>query len=89
MRRWSVVFTPWIIFFRDDLTSLDGKWGPKLEAMRMGLGISPGTFYDMFTWIRIKGYETDEHFQRFHIRRINERAAIAKKQASDKPGKMN
>jgi thioredoxin-related protein len=89
VRRWSVVFTPWIVFFKDDLTGLDGKWGPELEVMRMGLGIGPGTFYDMFSWIRIKGYQGDEHFQRFHIRRINERAAITKKQASNKSGKMN
>ncbi len=89
VRRWSVVFTPWIVFFKDDLTGLDGKWGPQLEVMRMGLGIGPGTFYDMFTWIRIKGYETDEHFQRFHIRRLNEREAIAKGETPDRTGKMN
>lgn len=89
VRRWSVVFTPWIVFFKDDLTGLDGKWGPDLEVMRMGLGIGPGTFYDMFTWIRIKGYKTDEHFQRFHIRRLNERAAIAKREAAGKAGKTN
>ena len=89
VRRWSVVFTPWIVFFKDDLTGLDGKWGPDLEVMRMGLGIGPGTFYDMFTWIRVKGYETDEHFQRFHIRRLNERAAIAKRQAAEKSTKTN
>ena len=50
----------------------------------MGLGMGPGTFYDMFTWVRIKGYETDEHFQRFHIRRLNERAEIAKAKSSGK-----
>ena len=89
VRRWSVVFTPWIVFFKDDLTGLDGKWGPELEVMRMGLGVGPGTFYDMFTWIRIKGYESGEHFQRFHIRRLNEREAIAKNNTADKPDKMN
>lgn len=81
-RRWAVVFTPWIVFFKDDISSADAKWGQPLEAMRMGLGIGPGTFYDMFTWVRIKGYETDEHFQRFHIRRLEEREEIAK----GKPG---
>jgi len=89
VRRWSVVFTPWIVFFKDDLTGLDGKWGPELEVMRMGLGIGPGTFYDMFTWIRVKGYQSDEHFQSFHIRRINERKAIASSAATDMSRKMN
>jgi thioredoxin-related protein len=89
VRRWRVVFTPWIVFFKDDLTSHDGKWGQEIEVMRMGLGIGPGTFYDMFTWVRMKGYQGDEHFQRFHIRRIAERAAIAKGQALDKSKKIN
>ena len=89
VRRWGVVFTPWIIFFKEDLTGLEAKPGPELQVMSMGIGIGPGTFYDMFTWIRIKGYQTDEHFQRFHIRRLNERAAIAKKQTPVESEKMN
>ena len=36
---------------------------------------SKGTFLDMFTWVRNKGYETDEDFQRYHARRIRERNA--------------
>ena len=88
-RRWTVVFTPWIIFFKDDISSVDAKWGQPLEAMRMGLGMGPGTFYDMFTWVRIKGYESDEHFQRFHIRRLNEREAIAKARDAGKGQKVN
>jgi thioredoxin-related protein len=83
-RRWGVVFTPWIIFFKEDIAEADGQWGQPLEVMRMGLGIGPGTFYDMFTWVRVKGYETDEHFQRFHIRRVEEREAIAKAKPDDK-----
>lgn len=89
VRRWRVVFTPWIVFFKDDLTGIDGKEIQDLEVMRMGLGIGPGTFYDMFTWVRMKGYEGDEHFQRFHIRRIAEREAIAKGQTPDKTKKIN
>lgn len=88
-RRWAVVFTPWIVFFKDDLAGLEGQWGQPLEAMRMGLGMGPGTFYDMFAWVRIKGYETDEHFQRFHIRRIEEREEIAKAKAGDGKQKVN
>lgn len=77
-RRWKVIFTPWIVFFKDDLTSVEAKWGQDLEVFRMGLGMGPGTFYDMFTWIRVKGYEKDMQFQRFHIDRINAREALAK-----------
>lgn len=89
VRRWNVVFTPWIVFFKDDLEAVDAKWGPDLTVMRMGLGIGPGTFYDMFTWIRVKRYETGEHFQRFHIRRYDEREAIARKRAKSTGRKVN
>lgn len=88
-QRWMVVFTPWIVYFKDDLSGLEGKWGQELEVMRMGLGMGPGTFYDMFTWVRVKGYETGEHFQRFHISRLNEREAIAKAKAEGKGQKVN
>ena len=89
VRRWRVMFTPWIAFFKEDLTSDEGKPGSELQVMNMSLGIGPGTFYDVFTWVRVKGYETDEHFQRFHIRRLNEREAIARKQAEDKSKNVN
>lgn len=89
VRRWGVIFTPWIMFFKDDLTGLEGKPGSALQVMSMGIGIGPGTFYDVFTWVRIKGYETGEHFQRFHIRRLNERQAILKNQTSGQGVKTN
>jgi hypothetical protein len=80
--RWGVLFTPTIVFFKDDLGALDGAWGPPLEVARMQLGIGPGTFYDMFVWIRAKLYEQDRNFQRFHIQRYAEREAAAKAQGS-------
>lgn len=88
-RRWAVVFTPWIVFFKEDISKIEAKWGQELEVMRMGLGMGPGTFYDMFTWVRIKGYESDEHFQRFHIRRLEEREEIAKGKTGEEKQKVN
>jgi len=81
--RWSVLFTPTVVFYKDDLTGLDGKFGQPLEVARMQLGIGTGTFYDMFTWIRAKIYEKDRNFQRFHIARMQERDTLAK--AAEKP----
>lgn len=75
--RWGVMFTPTIIFFKDDLGGLDGQWGQPLEVTRMNLGIGAGTFYDMFVWIRHKIYEQDRNFQRFHLARYHEREALA------------
>ena len=75
--RWGVIFTPTIVFFKDDLAGLDGKWGRPLEAIeRLPLSYGQHTFYDLFVWVRHKIYERDKNFQRFHISRIAEREAL-------------
>lgn len=76
--RWGVLFTPTIVFFKDDLSGLDKQWGQPLEVARMQLGIGAATFYDMFVWVRAKVYERDRNFQRFHIERMDARNAMAK-----------
>lgn len=76
--RWGVLFTPTIVFFKDDTTGLDGQWGQPLEVARMQLGIGPDTFYDMFVWVRASVYKSDRNFQRFHIQRMAEREAAGK-----------
>lgn len=83
--RWGVIFTPTIVFFKDDLTGLEGKWGRDIEAIeRLPLSYGRHTFYDLFVWVRHKIYEKDRNFQRFHIARTAEREAL---QAKD--GKTN
>src|SRR5262245_20108984 len=75
--RWGVIFTPTVVFFKDDLAGLDGKWGRELEAIeRLPLSYGRDTFYDLFVWVRHKLYERDRSFQRFHISRIGEREAL-------------
>jgi hypothetical protein len=81
--RWGVMFTPTVVFFKDSLDGLDGKWGQPLEVTRMSLGVGPGTFYDLFTWVRTKVYDKDRNFQRFHLERVKLRDEIAAK--SGKP----
>ncbi len=70
--RWGVLFTPTVVFFKDQLPD-DPKWGGALEVARMHLGMGPDTFYDMFVWVRTKTYEKDPNFQRFHVERYNQR----------------
>lgn len=70
--RWGILFTPTVVFFQDDLPA-GATWGKDLEVARMQLGMGPGTFYDMFVWIRTKTYEKDRNFQRFHVERYNQR----------------
>ena len=75
--RWGVIFTPTVVFFKDDLSGLEGKWGRELEAIeRLPLSYGRDTFYDLFVWVRLKLYERDRSFQRFHISRIAEREAL-------------
>jgi Thioredoxin-like domain len=72
--RWGIIFTPTVVFFKDDIAALNGKWGRELEAIeRLPLGFGPPTFYDLFVWVRTKGYVQDPNFQRFHIARMAER----------------
>lgn len=73
--RWGVMFTPTIVFYKDDISGAVGQFGTPLEVTRMQLGIGPGTFYDMFAWIATKTYEKDRNFQRFHVERSNARDA--------------
>lgn len=78
--RWGVIFTPTVVFYKDDLAGLDGKWGRELEAIeRLPLSYGQHTFYDLFVWVRHKIYQTDRSFQRFHISRIAEREALKAK----------
>ena len=75
--RWGVIFTPTVVFFKDDLAGLEGKWGRELEAVeRLPLSYGQHTFYDLFVWVRHKVYQRDRNFQRFHIARIGEREAL-------------
>ena len=86
--RWGVIFTPTIVFFKDDLAGLEGKWGRELEAIeRLPLSYGRDTFYDLFVWVRHKLYERDRSFQRFHISRIAEREAL--KTPRETGGKTN
>lgn len=79
--RWGVMFTPTVIFFKDNIANAEAKWGQPLEVARMSLGIGAGTFYDLFVWVGEKVYEKEPHFQRFHLERFDERKKMQKAEA--------
>jgi len=74
--RWGILFTPTIVFFKEDIGAQQGAWGPPLEVARLPLGFGPATFIDLFAWVRGKIYEKDPNFQRFHVARMAEREAL-------------
>lgn len=72
--KWRVLFTPNIIFLPEEV-------GEGATAIESAVAVMPGAFgkgttLDMFTWVNEKRYELDngEDFQRYHARRIQERA---------------
>lgn len=68
--RWGVVFTPTILFMPETLPD-QGTAAEAAVAMMPG-AFGKGTTLDLLTWVVEKGYETDEHFQKYHARKIME-----------------
>ena len=71
-RKWGVLFTPTIIFLPEQAP--EGQSTREAAVAVMPGSFHKGTFLDFFTWVREKGYDTDEGFQQFHARRIRERS---------------
>ncbi|MFN3133608.1 thioredoxin family protein [Roseibium sp.] len=69
-RKWGYVFTPTIVFLPDEIPE-DGTVSDSAVATMPG-SFGKWTFLNMFRWVNEKGYESDEHFQKYHARIINE-----------------
>ncbi|MEK9725208.1 MAG: thioredoxin family protein [Rhodospirillaceae bacterium] len=74
-RRWGVIFTPTIVFLPEYAKLAEGKSGKDQQVAAMPGAFEGITFKAMFEWVKEKGYEGDEHFQKYVIRKINERRA--------------
>jgi len=75
LRKWGILFTPTVIFLPEELE--EGVAAPQAAVATMPGAFQKGTTLDMFTWVNEKRYamENGEDFQRYHARRIEERAA--------------
>lgn len=69
-RKWGYVFTPTIVFLPDSVP--EGKTVPQAAVATMPGAFGKWTFLNMFRWVNEKGYEGDEHFQKYHARIINQ-----------------
>ncbi len=67
-RRWGVVFTPTIMFM-PEVAPKTGTAG-KAAVARMPGAFGKGTFLHMFQWVKEKGYNSKEHFQKYHARKL-------------------
>ena len=74
-RKWGILFTPSVIFLPEEVE--DGKTAIQSAVSVMPGAFGRGTTLDMFTWVKEKRYaiDSEEDFQRYHARRINERRA--------------
>ena len=70
-RKWGYVFTPTIVFLPETVPA-DGVSLSQAAVATMPGAFGKWTFLNMFRWVDEKGYETDEHFQKYHARIIQE-----------------
>ena len=66
VKKWGVFFTPTTLFMPEDVP--EGEGLPEAAA-----AVMPGAFgkwmtLNMLTWVVERGYDTDEHFQKYHAR---------------------
>lgn len=67
-RRWGVLFTPTILFMPTEAPAT-GTAGKAAVSVMPG-AFQKGTTLNMFKWVAEKGYESDEHFQKYHARML-------------------
>jgi thioredoxin-related protein len=73
-RKWGLLFTPSILFLPEEVE--EGANAQSAAVALMPGAFSASTTLDMFTWVNEKRYalDSEEDFQRYHARRIQERA---------------
>ena len=69
-RKWGYVFTPTMVFLPEEAP--EGMTVAEAAVATMPGAFGKWTFLNMFKWVAEKGYEGDEHFQKYHARIINE-----------------
>lgn len=72
-REWRVVFTPTIMFLPEEAP--EGMNTADAAVSTMPGAFGRWTSLHMFQWVVEKGYESDEHFQKYHARKIEEARA--------------
>ncbi len=68
VKKWGAFFTPTILFMPEEAPE-SGSAGDAAVA------VMPGAFgkfmtLNMLNWVLLRGYDTDEHFQKYHARML-------------------
>ena len=74
-RKWGLLFTPSILFLPEEVP--EGESAAQAAVALMPGAFEAATTLDLLTWVNEKRYalDTEEDFQRYHARRIQERAS--------------
>jgi len=66
--RWGVVFTPTLLFM--PAKAPEGGTAAQAAVVTMPGAFGKFTTLNLLTWVLEKGYEGDEHFQKYHARML-------------------
>lgn len=69
--KWGIIFTPTMMFFPESVP--DGVSAGDAAVATMPGAFGKGTTLNLLTWVVEHGYETDENFQKYHARKVEER----------------
>lgn len=75
-RKWAYIFTPTIVFLPEEAPA--GTPVSEAAVATMPGAFGKWTFLNMFRWVSEKGYDSDEHFQSYHARMIEELRAASR-----------
>ena len=67
--RWGVVFTPTMMFMPE--TVEEGQTAAEAAVVTMPGAFARGTTSALLTWVKDKGYESGQHFQKYLADRVN------------------
>lgn len=74
-RRWGVVFTPTMLFFPEEVP--EGQTAAQAAVVTMPGAFGRYTTQNLLTWVLEHGYESQEHFQKYHARKFLEQTGGA------------
>lgn len=68
VQKWGALFTPLMMYFPEDVA--EGVSAPRAAVAQVPGAFGKWTTLNMLTWVREKGYASDEPFQKYHARML-------------------
>lgn len=69
VRKWGLMFTPTMMFFG---LEADEAAAPQVAVAQVPGAFGKHTTLNLLTWVKERGYESDEPFQKYHARKLAE-----------------